>query len=134
MKSIFSFLLQVALGYVVTLFFPWWSVVIIAFVVGFSFKTKGWAAFLCGFAAMLVLWIGYATFMDFQNGAILSEKMANLFQLPESNYLIYLTGFIGGLLGGMGSLTGQLFRETLVTEKKRYGTSRRKRFRHLKED
>jgi ABC-type iron transport system FetAB permease component len=134
MKFIYSFLLQAVLGYVITLFFPWWSVVVIAFVIGFSLKTKSWVAFLAGFAAMSALWAVYATFMDFQNGAILSEKVANLFQLPESNYLIYLTGLIGGLLGGMGSLTGQLFRNTLVKENKRYGSSRRKRFRHLKED
>lgn len=134
MKFIFSFLLQAALGYVITLFLPWWSVVIIAFAVGFSFKIKGWAAFLAGFLGMATLWAGYATFMDVQNGAILSEKIANLFTLPQSNYLIYLTGVMGGLLGGMGSLTGRLFRDIFVKQKKRYGSSRRKRFRHLKED
>jgi hypothetical protein len=134
MKFIYSFLLNAALGYVITLFFPWWSVVIVAFVIGFTLKTKDWVAFLAGFVAMSVLWAGYAIFMDFQNGAILSEKVANLFQLSQSNYLIYLTGFIGGLLGGMGSLTGRLFRNTLVKESKRYGSNRRKRFRHLKED
>lgn len=134
MKFIFSFLLQAVLGYAITLFLPWWSVVIVAFVIGFSFKTKGWIAFLAGFAAMIALWAGYATFMDFQNEAILSEKVANLFTLPNSYYLIYLTGIIGGLLGGMGSLTGRLFRDTFIQEKKRYGTSKRKRFRHLKDD
>jgi hypothetical protein len=134
MKFIFSFLLQAILGYAITLFFPWWAVVIVAFAIGFTLKIKGWVAFLAGFAAMSALWAGFAIFMDFQNGAILSEKVAQLFQLPQSNYLIYITGFIGGLLGGMGSLTGQLFRETLVKEKKRYGSSNRKRFRHLKED
>ena len=134
MKFIFSFLLQVALSYLITMFFPWWSVVIIAFILGFSFKIKGWAAFLAGFAAMTALWAGFAIFMDVQNGAILSQKVANLFQLPQSNYLIYITGFIGGLLGGMGSLTGQLFRDALFQEKSRYGSSRRKRFKHLPED
>ena len=134
MKFIFSFLLQVVLGYLITLFFPWWSVVIIAFVVGSAFRIKGWITFLAGFVAMLVLWGGLATFMDVQNGAILSEKIADLFQLSESNYLIYLTGLIGGLLGGMGNLTGKLFRDTLVKEQKRYGSGRRKRFKHLKQD
>lgn len=134
MKFIFSFLLQAVLGYAITLFFPWWSVVIVAFVIGFIFKTKKWVAFLAGFVAMSALWAGYATFMDIQNDAILSQKVANLFTLSNSYYLIYLTGIIGGLLGGMGSLTGRLFRDLFIQERKRYGTSKRKRFRHLKDD
>jgi hypothetical protein len=135
MKFTFSLLLQVALSYLVTMFYPsWWSVVIITFIIGFSFKIKNWVAFLAGFIAISILWAGFATFIDIQNDAILSKKVANLFQLPQSNYLIYITGFIGGLLGGMGSITGRLFRNVLFEDKRRYGSSNRKRFKHLKED
>ncbi|MFK7950111.1 MAG: hypothetical protein AB8G11_21145 [Saprospiraceae bacterium] len=126
MKFGASFLLHAGLGFVLTMFFPWWSVVILAFIIGFLLKVEGWQAFLAGFVGMMGLWMGYATFMDYQNGAILSEKVAQLFQLSQSNYLIYITGFIGGLLGGMGALTGRYFRDVIMPEKGRYGTRRRR--------
>lgn len=124
MKLGLSFLLNAALGFVLTLFFPWWSVVIVSFIIGMTMDVKGWQAFLGGFAGMMALWIGYATYMDVQNGAILSQKVADLFKLGSSNNLIYLTGFIGGLLGGMGALTGCFFRSIIFPDKSRYGHRR----------
>lgn len=126
MKFGASFLLHAGLGFVLTMFLPWWSVAILAFVIGFSLKVDGWQAFLAGFAGMMGLWMTYAIFMDYQNGAILSTKVAELFQLPQSNYLIYITGFIGGLIGGMGALTGRYFRDVIMPEKGRYGRRRRR--------
>lgn len=124
MKFGLSFLLNVAFGFLLTLFFPWWSVVILSFIVGFSMKVKGWQAFLGGFAGMSALWIGYAGILDFQNGAILSQRVSELFQLSNPSYLVHLTGFIGGLLGGMGALTGRLFRDIMKPGKSRYGSRR----------
>jgi hypothetical protein len=125
MKFILSLLLQAGLGYLITLFFPWWSIVILAFVVGFSIKTQGWAAFIAGFVAMFGLWFGLAMFLDVQNGHLLTERIAQLFKMP-ANYLPYITGLIGGIIGGMGSLTGNLFRSLFTERKRRYGTRRRK--------
>lgn len=126
MKFGASFLLHAGLGFVLTMFSPWWSVAIVAFVVGFSLKVDGWKAFLAGFLGMVGLWAGLATFMDYQNGAILSAKVAQLFQFSSSNFLIYITGFIGGLLGGFGALTGRYFRDVIMPDKKRYGTRKRR--------
>lgn len=123
MKFILSLLLQVGLCYLITLFFPWWSVAIVAFIIGFAIKTKGITAFAAGFIAMLGLWFGLAMFLDLQNGYILSERIAQLFKI-SANYLPYITGIIGGLIGGMSSLTGNLFRGLFAPSKKRYGTRR----------
>ena len=125
MKFILSLLLQAGLSYLITLFFPWWSVVIIAFLIGLLFQINGWAAFLAGFLAMFGLWFGLAMFLDIQNGHLLSERIAQLFKI-SANYLPYITGLIGGLIGGMGSLTGNLFRSLFSERKKRYGTRKRK--------
>jgi hypothetical protein len=126
MKFGASFLLHAGLGFLLTMFLPWWSVVISAFLISFFIKIKGWKAFLAGFIGMIGLWGGYAAFMDIQNGAILSNKVAELFQLSDSNALIYITGLIGGLLGGFGALTGCYFRAIVMPDKKRYGTRRRR--------
>jgi hypothetical protein len=126
MKFILSLILQATLSYLITLFFPWWTVAIVAFAVGFFIKTQGFTAFATGFLAMFGLWFGLAMFLDFQNGHILSERIADLFKIP-ANYLPYITGLIGGLIGGMSSLTGNLFRSLFSERNKRYGTRKRKK-------
>lgn len=127
MKFTLSILLHAGLGLILTLFVPYfWSTVIIAFVIGFAFKIDGWKSFIAGFLGMLGLWAGYALFLDVANEAILSEKVAQLFQLSNANLLIVITGLIGGLLGGFGALTGRYLREIFMPQKKRYGTRRRK--------
>jgi len=92
-------LLIILIGGLTQLFLPWWSIAIIAAIVGFLFKfdNSGWS-FLAGFLAVLLLWSGY----------ILSERMGNLFGNISSGSVILLTGLIGGLVGGFFAMTGTL--------------------------
>lgn len=126
MKFIGSLLLNLGLGFVLTAFLPWWSVVISTFLIAFFLRIDGWKSFLAGFISMIVLWSGLAMFLDIQNGEILSNKVAELFQLPSNSLLVYITGLIGGILGGFGALTGHFFKGMISPEKKRYGTRRRR--------
>ena len=67
--------------------------------------------------ALSLLWMGTAAMVDAQNGGILAGKMALLLSLPNTSTLILLTGALGGLLGGLGALSGQQLR-TLLTYKR----------------
>lgn len=126
MKFIGSLFLHLGSGFVLTAFLPWWTVVIAAFLIAFFLRMDSWKSFLAGFLAMTILWAGTALFLDIQNGEILSSKVAQLFQLPNSNLLVYFTGLIGGFLGGFGALTGSLLKSAISPEKKRYGTRKRR--------
>lgn len=126
MKFIGSLLLHLGIGFVLTAFLPWWTVVIAAFLVAFFLRIDSWKSFLAGFLAMTILWAGTALFLDVQNSEILSSKVAQLFQLPNSKMLVYITGIIGGLLGGFGALTGNLLKSAISPEQKRYGTRKRR--------
>lgn len=99
----------IVIGGLTQLFLPWWAIVIVAAIVGFLFKFENsiWS-FIAGFLAVLLLWSGYATYLDIGNAHILSERMGNLFGNISSGSVILLTGLIGGLVGGFFAMTGAL--------------------------
>lgn len=105
-----KFLIQIVITAVVCFMFqklfPWWSMAIGAFLVGFIFSNTGPKSFLAGFLAIGLLWLGLAIYVDYSTQSILTEKVAQLFPLN----LFLLTSLIGGLVGGFASLTGSLIK------------------------
>lgn len=93
-------------------FFPWWSVVIAAGIIGLIANPKTSAlAYAAGFAGVGLAWSAYALFLNFQNQGLLAGKIATIFHLPNSTTLISVTILIGSLLGGFGCMTGALLRK-----------------------
>lgn len=82
--------------------FPWWSMAIGCLLVGFVFSNSGLKSFLAGFIAIGLLWLGMALYTDMATQAILTEKINAL--LPLNVFV--LTTLLGGLVGGLASLTG----------------------------
>ena len=110
-KFILQTLLTVLLGFFAHQFFPFWAIAAVAAVVGLLFRYENSASgFGAGFLAALLLWGGYAAWLDIANKGVLSGKMGEVFQLGGS-YLVFLTGILGGMLGGFGALTGALARK-----------------------
>jgi hypothetical protein len=98
-------------GFIAHQFLPFWAVAIVAGTVGlFFFYENSAVSFAAGFAAASLLWSGYAGFLNATNLNLLSGKMGELFHINGS-YLVYLTGMVGGLLGGLGAMTGSLARK-----------------------
>lgn len=90
-------------------FLPWWSMVIIALLMGFVFADKGGLSFLAGFLAVFLLWSGYAFMLSSANHHLLADKMAVLLKpLTQGSRLMLfvVTGLLGGLVAGMAALTG----------------------------
>lgn len=90
-------------------FFPWWSMVIVALLMGFVFADKGGLAFLAGFLAVFLLWSGYAFMLSSANNHLLADKMAVLLKpLTQGNrvMLFVVSGLLGGLVAGFAALTG----------------------------
>ncbi|MCG3167623.1 MAG: hypothetical protein POELPBGB_03417 [Bacteroidia bacterium] len=91
---------------------PWWIIVIVAFAIELLFGGKTSLSFFSGFYGVFIYWFMYAGIIDFQNGFLLSKKIALLFHLPQMPLIVALvTALLGGIIGGMGSLTGNLFRK-----------------------
>jgi len=106
MKFLAQTLATVASCFIVQYFLPWWTVAIVALIIGFIFHNSGKASFAAGFFGAGLLWLGMAYYMDFTTQSILIEKVSKLFPL---NVFIMMT-IIGGLVGGFAALTGTLMR------------------------
>ncbi len=106
-----KFLIQVALtallSYITAQFLPWWSLVICAAIAAMGLDLSKAAAFLGGFVAISLLWMLVATFIEAKTNAILSSKIAPLLGFQSSISLILFTGLLGGIVGGLGALSGQ---------------------------
>ncbi|MFK8006676.1 MAG: hypothetical protein AB8H03_09905 [Saprospiraceae bacterium] len=103
-NSIYGIIVIILLGLLVHQFTPWWSIVIVAAIVGGIFNEHAGKSFVFGFIGVFFLW-GIAAFqIDAGNESILSTRMAEIFGAN----MIIVTALLGGILGGMGALTGTL--------------------------
>jgi hypothetical protein len=107
MRFLLAVLLIAALAFLAGIFLPWWSVAIIAFLVALLLPQHNGMGFLAGFMGIFLLWGILAFWIDVKNESILSTKMATLFPLGGSSFLIILvTAFVGALVGGFAAMAG----------------------------
>ncbi len=101
------------LSWGINLLLPWWSIGIVAFVVGLLFNVRSILSFLSGFLGVFTLWFAVAYYLNDLNNGILSTKIATLIQLPGPEVLLLLTAIIGGVSAGLACLSGNLLRKSL---------------------
>ena len=103
-----TLLVAAAVGY----FFPWWSMVPAAGVVGLCcWYRNSFFAFLAAFLAVGTLWAGYAYFLAGADVGLL-PRFSALLSL-EAEMLPLVVAVLGGLLGGLGAWTGAALRKAL---------------------
>ena len=108
MKFVVQTLAIAMLAGVLQYFFPWWTMAIGAFIIGFLFASNGWRSFFAGLLGVGLLWLVVAIYLDQQTQSILTEKVARLFPTKNAPLLFLLTSLLGGLVGGFASLTGSV--------------------------
>ncbi len=114
MKFFISILLIALLSFAACLFLPWWFIAISGFVVAFAIPQKAGLSFLAGFIALFFLWAGLSFWMSAANDNILAHKISILFLKADNPFLlIAVAGLIGGLVAGLGSLSGRLARKLI---------------------
>lgn len=99
--------------------FPWWSILIVGLVLGFAIPGPLINTFISGFLSGGFTWLYLAWKIDRDSEAFFSEKMVQLFPFSDPNYLILLTGLIGGMVTGLGTLSGASFRQLFERKKTR---------------
>ncbi|MEJ7912521.1 MAG: hypothetical protein WKF70_05155 [Chitinophagaceae bacterium] len=111
MRFLLSFLLIALLAYIAGEYLPWWSVAIVAFLAAVAIPQSRLRSFLAGFTGIFLLWTALALWIDARNEGLLSGKIALLFPLGGSGILlIFITAFVGGLVGGFAALSGSSLR------------------------
>ena len=111
MKFFSAMVLTALISFVACLFFPWWSIALAAFLVAALIHQQPGKAWLAGFLGLFILWTVLAIWKDNSNEGILSNRIAELFPLGGSSFmLILVTGLIGALVAGMAALSASYFR------------------------
>ena len=111
MKFIISLILIAFLSFAACLYFPWWSVAIIAFLVTALIPQDSGKNFFTGFVALFLLWGGLSFWISNNNDHILAHKVSLIILKIDSPYLlIIVTAFIGGIVAGLAAVTGSFLR------------------------
>jgi hypothetical protein len=111
MKFIIATILIILLSFCACLYFPWWSIAIVAFIVAAIIPLRPYAAFIAGFIALLLLWGGLSWWISTGNADILAHRVSLLILKTDSPiFLILLTAAIGAVVGGFAALTGSYIR------------------------
>lgn len=98
-------ILTAVLALILQLFLPWWIVSIAAGVVAFFYNQTLWRSFLNGFLGIALLWLVWSVYIYFSGGDILANRLADLLSLPVGWFSLFITAFVGGIVGGFGALT-----------------------------
>jgi hypothetical protein len=109
MRLTFQIVFIVALAFMLELFLPWWSIAIAACAGGLLLKSK--QNFLAGFIAIALLWFIKAFIVDLVAATALTEKVAQIFKLPNKATLYLIMVVIGGLVGGFASMAGSAIKK-----------------------
>jgi hypothetical protein len=113
MKYFLGIIGIVILGFIVQSFFAWWSIMLVAAIIGASIKLSHLQSYLVGFLGVFILWGAYAAFLNNANNGILAEKMGVLFGGFGVVQMVLITAILGGIIGGFSALTGKLGRNLL---------------------
>ncbi|MEM9847123.1 MAG: hypothetical protein AAF847_04485 [Bacteroidota bacterium] len=108
-----QFGLTFVLAYLVQLFLPWWSLIVVAGVVALFFQYKyAVTSFFVGLLAVALGWFLLAFFVtNTPENQVLVGRMGELFGGFSRMNLIITSATIGGIMGGLGALTGTLGRK-----------------------
>ena len=103
----FIFLLaMVILGWLAQSTIQWPAIALVGILAGAWTGYSGGRNFALGFLAGALVWGSYAIWLDVANEGLLSGRIGELFAGIGSAGVLAVTVLLGGLLGGMGSLTG----------------------------
>lgn len=112
-----SFLAILFFSWLLTLFLPWWGIIIPCLVFGAWLMEGGARAFLIGFLAGGLAWFLQALYIDIANESILSTRIAEMMGVGSHWIILLATFFIAALIGGIATLTGYLFKVVSKPEK-----------------
>ena len=118
MKFIVSLVLIILLSFTACLYFPWWSIAIVAFVITVVIPQRPLMSFITGFLSLFLLWAGLSYWMSKNNGHILAHKISLLIIKTDSPFLLMLvSALIGALVAGFAATAGCYLRKLFYRNK-----------------
>ncbi len=100
------------LGILAQILFPWWTIAIVGFWVGYWVADTPAKSFAYGFLSMFLIWSIYAAYQSAVNGGLMVNTISGMLggQLSGTQ-LIYASGTLGGFVTGLATSSGALLRQ-----------------------
>lgn len=108
MKSIINLLLFIALAFIAQLMLPWWSLSIIAFLMGMFGGLKPASALVTGLVGGLLLWGMYSFYLNSANDGLLADKIGDVLGGLNALQMVLATAVLGAVLAGLSMWSGAL--------------------------
>lgn len=105
-----NFILIFIVTAILQFFTPWWSIALIPFLIAAWRPTTALKSFAAGFLAIALLWFLYGLYLHINTQGVISNKIAEIFSLPNGMLLLIVTTLVGGLVGGLAGLSGHFIR------------------------
>ncbi len=117
MKFLISIILTILLSFCACLYFPWWSIAVVAFLVAALIRQTPLVSFFSGFTALFLLWGIMSFWISSNNNDILAQRVSLLIFNNNNTFLLILsTALIGALVAGLAALTASFLRPYSHTE------------------
>ena len=111
MKFTISIILIILLSFCSCIFFPWWSVALVAFIVTALIPQTPFLSFFSGFLALFLLWGILTYWISTNNDNILAHRVSVLIFKTDSPFLLIVSSaLIGALVAGFAALTASYIR------------------------
>lgn len=110
MRAFFAILF---FSWLLTLFLPWWGIVIPCLIFGAWLIEGGGRAFLIGFFAAGLAWFLQALYIDIANESILSTRIAEMMGVGSHWIILLATFLIAALIGGFATLIAYFLKAAL---------------------
>lgn len=121
MRPITNYFIILVATALLQLVLPWWVIAVVPFAVCLWRSHHAGAAYAVSLAAVSTVWLAYAAFMHRATQGSMSDRIAELFNLPSGLSLMFSVTLLSGIVAGFAGLAGyyvrQLFiRESIVTK------------------
>lgn len=111
MRPIYLLLTTFLLALLLHQFLPWYSIVLAGLIGGLLFPLSGrFKAFGMGCLAGLLLWGGYAAYLNQANVSLLATRLGETFGGLPAWGMVAVTGILGALYAGLSVWVGVLGR------------------------
>ena len=105
MRQLITIIITALLAWLASYSFTRWMVAVIPFLIAVVWQQKAGWAFVNGFISIGLLWLYLILRTDITNEQILSNRMAQLFGLSHTLFIV-VNIVLGALVGGLGGWSG----------------------------